>query len=346
MKHIRYKNLLTFSKKILINEGLNNFSSNSVSEALCLASLRGVDSHGINLLTHYVNSAKYGRKNKNPNFKFNLVFPSFGVLDADNGFGIAAGYKAINYGIKIAKKNGISAVAVKNSSHCGSLASIALNAAKKDFIVFAFTHADSLLLSFNGKKPYFGTNPICFAAPRIESEPYCLDMSSSKISWNKLLNYKNNKKILPKNTAADKNGKITINPNLAASLYPIGDYKGFGIASMVEILCGIFNGMKFGTSMIPMYNTNLNKSRNLGQFYILMKPNAVIPKNQFKKYLQKMSNEVRKQPAKGAKKVMMPNDKEIKTSKIRLKNGIPINKLLKDQLDNLSSDYKVKISYI
>ena len=32
-----------------------------------------------------------------------------------------------------------------------------------------------LTQSFNGKRPYFGTNPICFAAPRYNSEPFCLD---------------------------------------------------------------------------------------------------------------------------------------------------------------------------
>ena len=29
-----------------------------------------------------------------------------------------------------------------------------------------------------------------FASPRKNTEPYCLDMSTTNISWNKLLNYK------------------------------------------------------------------------------------------------------------------------------------------------------------
>ena len=62
------------------------------------------------------------------------------------------------------------------------MARMALKVARKWHIAFAFTHADSLILSHNGKRPYFGTNPICFAIPRKDSEePFCLDMATSMI---------------------------------------------------------------------------------------------------------------------------------------------------------------------
>ena len=102
--------------------------------------------------------------------------------------------KAIDICMKIANKFGVGIVAVKNSSHPGALASMALRAARKNYIAFAFTHADSLMLSHNGKKAYFGTNPICFAAPRKEKEPFCIDMATSMISWNKLLKLRSKKK--------------------------------------------------------------------------------------------------------------------------------------------------------
>jgi ureidoglycolate dehydrogenase (NAD+) len=38
----------------------------------------------------------------------------------------------------------------------------------------------------SGKQPYFGTNPIAFACPRLEKEPFCLDMATSMIPWNKV----------------------------------------------------------------------------------------------------------------------------------------------------------------
>ena len=54
--------------------------------------------------------------------------------------------RAIDHCIEMAKIQGIGVVAVINSSHPGAMASMALKAARKGYIAFAFTHADSLIL--------------------------------------------------------------------------------------------------------------------------------------------------------------------------------------------------------
>ena len=346
MKKIKYEKLLAFTKKILLSSNLDHYSANSVSLGLCETSLRGVESHGIRLLKHYVESALNGRKNPKPKFIFKKKFDSFGILDADNGFGHSAGMKAINYGIKLAKKNGIAAVTVINSSHPGSLATMALKGAREGYITFAFTHADSLMLSHNGIKPYFGTNPICMAAPRIEKEPYCLDMSTAMISWNKLLEYrKNNKKLMP-NLAANNKGKTTIDPQEATQLFPAGSYKGFGLASMVEILCGVHSGMPFAQMIPSMFKFPMNKVRKLGQFYILMRTDITMSKKQFLQRMQKITNEVRSQKSRNNKGVLMPNDPEIFNLKKRIKEGIPLNKQVFDDLKYLSNKFNIKLDLL
>ena len=87
-------------------------------------------------------------------------------MDVDNTYGLVAGMKAINIGMPIAQAQGVSAVAVRNSSHHGATASFALKAARNGFIPFAFTHADSLLSSHSGEWSYFGTNPLCVASSK------------------------------------------------------------------------------------------------------------------------------------------------------------------------------------
>ena len=343
MKKIKYNNLLNFTYRIFKKVKLNEFSAKAVSLGICEASLRGVDSHGIKLFPHYVRSSILGRKNSNPKFKFYKKFESAYLLDANNAFGLAAGAKAIDKGIEIAQKKGICMIGVKNSSHPGALASIALRAAKKGFIAFAFTHADSLQLTYGGKDSFFGTNPICFVAPRYKQEPFCLDMATTQISWNKLLNYKRLKKKLPNKAAADKNGKITTNPNLAKSLLSIGDYKGFGLAAMIEIMCSVFLGMKYGKDIPPMYKSSMSKPRKLGQFYIVIKVDAFVNKNNFIKNLNKMCKKVKNQKKKKNEKIYLPNDKEIITSKQRSKNGIPIDYILYNEIKKISKKFKISI---
>tara|TARA_Y100000590_G_scaffold343066_1_gene391862 strand:+ start:268 stop:1320 length:1053 start_codon:yes stop_codon:yes gene_type:complete len=348
MRRILYKDLLSFSKKLLLSVGLDKFSARSVSNGLCEASLRGVDSHGINLLPHYVNSAIKGRKNPKPHFVFNSVFQSFGVLDADHAFGHAAGEKSIDLAIPIAKKYGVSMIAVKNSTHPGALASFTLKAARKGYAAFAFTHSDSLMLSANSKEKYFGTNPISFSCPREGSEePYCLDMATTIISWNKLLNTKKENAKLNGKFASNKRGQPTNDPKVASSLMPIGDYKGFGLASMIEILCGVLTGMSFGKSIPPMFDYPINKKRFLGQFYIVFRIDAALSKKNFTNRMKIMTKEVRKlKPIRKNIRVKLPNDPEIQNSKYRIKKGIPLDDDLFKKLSNIANKYNLNIKLI
>ena len=268
-------------------------------------------------------------------------------MDADNAFGHLAGLTAVKYGSKIANKLGICAVSVINSSHPGAMASIALSAARKGIICLAFTHADSLIRSTNGKRSFFGTNPICFAVPRMEKEPYCLDMATSIISWNKLLEMKKIKKNISSIIGSDLNGKDTKILNKIVSLNPTGDYKGFGLASMVEILCGVYSGMAFGRQIVPMYTSSIKKKRKLAQFYLLLKADGVLKQNTFLKRMQNLTNSVRKEPrVKKNKSVVLPNDPELLESKIRLKKGIPLSNDLFINLKKLSNTYKINLKLI
>ena len=345
-KIIKYSELLKFVSAIFNKVGLDKFSNDCVTKGLCEASLRGVDSHGIRLLDHYVSSAINGRKNPKPNFKFKKKYPALGILDANNAFGHAAGLKAIKHCMKMSNKYGVGIVAVKNSSHPGALASIVLEAAKKNYICWGFTHADSLLLSSNGKRAYFGTNPICFAAPRKNEEPFCLDMATSKISWNKLLSFKDNKLNLDNELAADQYGNSTILTSKAKTLIPIGDYKGYGLASMIEVLCGIFTGMDFGRSIKSMYKTSIKQKRKLGQFYIVMKADGVLSTKFFLERMFHFSKQVRKEPAKKNKKVLLPNDPEILVSKLRMKKGIPLDNKVINDFKKLSEEYSIQLNFI
>ena len=325
MKRIDHKYLQIQTKKVLIKYGANDFSAESVSKGLIETSLRGVDSHGIRLLPHYLNALKNGRINGNPKFEIIQTFPAFVGLQADNAFGHAAGYKSIEIGIELANKYGIGAISVFNSSHPGAMASFSLEAARQGYCSFSFTNADSLLQSYNGKKSFFGTNPICFAAPRKDEEPFCIDMAPTYIPWNKILEKKEKNQMLEVGVAVDKDGNETINPSEAQTLIGIGKYKGFALASMVEVLCSTLSGMPYGPHIPSMYGSSIKTKRKLGQFYLVFRNDVNISSEEFMASLKGMSDEVRDQVPKFYKNsVLMPNDPQINYVKERLKNGIPV----------------------
>ena len=345
MHRIYFEDLLSFSVKILKLSGVDSKIAKVVAEGLCQTSLRGVDSHGIRLLPHYSESAIKGRKNPQPKIIFKKPFPSFGILDANHTFGHYACIKAVDKGILMAKKNGISAVSVYNSTHCGSMAHSALHGAKNGYIVLAFTNADSLMLSYNGTKPFFGTNPICVAVPRIEKEPFCLDMATTQVSWNKLLEYRSKKINFKDKVLADSLGRLTNEVNKATALASIGQYKGFGLAAVVEILTGVYSGMNTADKIPAMYTTSLNKKRKLSQFFIIMKTDARIKEKAFLNAMQQLTSKVRNQKSQKNTKVLMPNDPQINESKIRNTKGIPLNQKTFSDLIKLSKQFNLKLKY-
>ena len=111
MKKITYDNLIQFHQEILAAIGLDEYSVDAVTTGLCETSLRGVDSHGIRLLPHYVKSSLSGRKNPQPKFKITKTFPSIAHLDADNAFGHAAGMKSIEVAMEMAEVQGVGVLA-------------------------------------------------------------------------------------------------------------------------------------------------------------------------------------------------------------------------------------------
>ena len=336
-----YNSFLDFTKTVLGLTGLSDHSSLAVAEGVCEASLRGVDSHGIRLLPHYINSALSGRKNGNPDYKIFETYPGALSLDADNAFGLAAGRYAVEQGMLRAEKFGVCVISVKNSSHPGAMASTALVAARKGYLCFGFTNADALVLSTNGTRPFFGTNPICFAAPRDKEEPFCVDMAISKTPWNRVLLHKANNEVLPEGLVADSEGNETLNPNSAASLFPVGDYKGFALAAMVEVLCGVMTGGPFGRDIPPMYKASMSKGRHLAQFYIVIKPDISLSMDDYLKQMAAFTEAVRLEPSASGQPVMVPNDPQIVTATQRLKTGIPIDPVTLQALQEIADKYEI-----
>lgn len=318
--------------------------SSSVTSGLIETSLRGVDSHGVRLFPTYIKDMEFGRTNANPNFKFKQTASSTGILDADHTFGIAAGTKAMKHAIELARDSGIGAVACINSNHFAAAAIYGLAAARENMIGIVVTQAESMVVPHGGKKPFLGTNPICFCAPMEGESPFCLDMATSIVPRNKVLSYKEKGKMLEAGWAADANGKPTLDPNNFASLFPIGTYKGFGLGLMVEILCSTLTGMEFGPNVPPFITETDKRKRNLGHFFIAIDISKFQDVNTFKKRLKAMATSLRNsEPVDPSSPVLVAGDPEKKIYAERIKSGIPLTKTDMEKFRALAEKYKVKM---
>lgn len=317
-----YHDIHAAISSLLLKNGATDFVSTSVASGLCDTSLRGVDSHGVRLFPHYLRCLQQGRINGQPRFQVHSKYSSFLNLDADNTFGHAAGFHAIDSACAQAELSGISICTVFNSSHPGAMASYGYRAAEKGFASFGFTHADSLIQSHLGKTKFFGTNPICFCAPREDEDPFCVDMAPSYIPWNKILNSMELGQSLSDDVAVDASGSVTHDPTQASALLPIAGHKGFALAAMVEVLCSCLTGMRFGPHIPGMYSTPLSQARRLGQVYIVFRIDGAVSADLFLSSLHALGSELRSSSLPDS--VLVPNDPQILTATQRLHTGIPL----------------------
>lgn len=303
-----------------------NEEARDVSESLVMTSLRGVDSHGIDLFPHYVRAVKGGRINARPQITMTQTGPSTMKIDADHAFGHHAGSVAIAEAVKLAKSTGVGATSVSNSSHFGSAAYFALQAARNDCLGFAFTNANALVKVPNAKEAFFGANPICFAAPLANEDPFCLDISTSLVAWNKINVYRENGEKIPLDWAFDAGGNPVDDPNLAVTLNPAGSYKGFGLGMMVDILCATLTGGIISKDLLSMYNTPLEERRKISHFFLALNISSFNEPEAFRVALQEMVNRIRNlEPVNPEIPVQVPGDPEKRIMAVREKTGIPVS---------------------
>jgi ureidoglycolate dehydrogenase (NAD+) len=298
-------------------------------DSLLQTSLRGVDSHGIQLFPHYVRAVAAGRVCARPQPELARTAASTARLNADHAFGHHAGAVAIDAAVEIAREAGLGAVSVRDSTHFGAAAYFALRAADAGMIGFSFTNADALVKAFNAREPVFGTNPLCFAAPLRDEGPLCLDMATSLVSWNKVRNSRESGTALGGDWAFDRAGQPTTDAAAAVSLNPAGGYKGYGLGMMVEVLCGLLADGPVARELLGMYTAPIEARRHLGHFFLALDIERFVPADRFRSRLQGLVDAIRAlEPVQAS--VMVPGDPEKRAAVERTRDGIPAPQALLD----------------
>ncbi|MBP6901506.1 MAG: Ldh family oxidoreductase [Burkholderiaceae bacterium] len=307
-----------------------------LADSLVQTSLWGVDSHGIARLTHYLDRISRGSIKASPQLQITRSGPCTAQVSGDAGQGIVVAHKANRLAMDIAREHGIAAVGVNDSSHCGAIGLYTRAAARQGFVAFAFTHADSIAAPHGGTRPFFGTNPISIAFPRADGEPTCLDMATTSIPWNRVMNARREGHALPPDVAIDGQGQPTTDADAAIAVTPLGGehygHKGYAMALMVDLLCGPLNGAPFGAHIPPMFK-DLDAPRRIGAFFIVIDPARFAGGALLAGVVAQMAQQLAAEPG----SPRMPGDPERDHDAQRRRDGIPIEPALAQQMRDWSA---------
>ena len=332
--------LVAWGSTCLQAVGVDEADAASVARSLVQTNLWGIDSHGIARLPHYLNRIAHGSIKPRPHIVVTPTGPSTAQVDGDQGLGIVVSHRANRVATELARASGIGAVGVADSSHCGAVGLYARDAAREGLIGIAFTHSDKIAAPHGGHLPFLGTNPIAMAFPRDGAEPVCLDMATTPIPWNRVMNARREGHTLPADVAVDANGAPTSDAHAAAALRPLGGleygHKGYGLALVVELLCGPLNGNLWGPQIGPMY-AELTRPRRIGAFFIVIDPARFAGGASFAASVELIACALAAQPG----QVLMPGDPELAEERRRRVDGVPVEPGLRDEMRAWSERLKV-----
>jgi len=309
--------------------GVEEHNARIAADVLIHANLRGVDSHGVLRMEHYITKLTHLGINPNPQLSVLQTGASTARVDGDDGLGHIVAEKAMSTAIALAKENGIGAVSAVNSSHCGALSYFVEMAARQGMIGIAMTNTDKMVVPFGGSEAYFGTNPIAFGFPAGDESPVLLDMATSAVAYGKLLESMHLGKQIPLDWAVDAAGQPTADPAKATALLPFGGPKGYGLGLVVDVFAGLLTGSPFGPYVPKMYGDDPGEHRKLGHFVCAIDIGRFTDSSSFMANMLRMMEDLHQmQPAPGFERVMLPGEPEALRKQERLLHGIPLTEEL------------------
>jgi ureidoglycolate dehydrogenase (NAD+) len=342
MRTLRAEVLQDWSAALLAAAGLEADAAGTVAGTLVATSVRGVDSHGVARLPIYVERLRAGVLNGAPRPKVDRRDGAVGVVDGDGGPGQIAGLFATDLSVELAREVGVGAVSVHSSNHYGAAGIYAARAARAGMVGISTTNADPLAVPFGGARKALGTNPIAFAAPT-EGGVFVLDMATSQVAANKVFNARDEGRPIPEGWAVDESGAAITDPNEFYAVVPLGGYKGYGLALMVEVLSGVLGGAGVTHGVAGLFE-NLERPQGLGHFHLALDPERTVGRERFASVLSGLLDELRAiPPAPGYEEVLVAGDPEERAERERSAAGVPLPDALVAKLEALSGELGVPV---
>jgi LDH2 family malate/lactate/ureidoglycolate dehydrogenase len=318
--------LTRFAYELLIAAKVPPAKADLVATSLVAANLRGVDSHGLQLLPFYIELILMGNINVEANGR--VVSENGACLgyDGQNGIGQWISETCCGHAIRLARAHGIGIVVTRESNHFGAAAFWAQRMSSAGLIGIVMCNASPLVAPWQGCEQRFGTNPICMSVPGPE-KTWLLDMATTTAALGKILNAQfQGRTTIPPGWAMDSEGVPTqdVETALSGSLMPLGGYKGSGLAMMAEILCAVLGGGAMSTELggIRIQGQPMHTS----QFFLAIDLARFMPLDVFHQRMQSLVAMVKSsRPAKGYDEILVAGDPEWRAEEARRRDGIPLS---------------------
>lgn len=359
--YVSWELMNSFLIDAFVGYGVPREDAEICADVLLESDRRGIESHGCNRFKPiYIDRIVDGIQKPVTKIDVLKETETTAVLDANDGMGMVVSYRAMEMAIKKAKKYGISMVAVRNSTHYGIAGYWTTMATKAGMIGITGTNARPSIAPTFGVENMLGTNPLTVGFPTDEEFPFVLDCATSISQRGKIEFYARNGMDTPKGMVISQDGSAMTDSNQIlkdlssgkAALAPLGGigeelggYKGYGYATVVEVLSASLQAGSF-LKMLTGVDEEGNKSPyHLGHFFLVIDPEAFLGLDTFKKSCGDILRQLRaSKKAPGQERIYTAGEKEYLAWLERKDKGVPIGEAVQKEMiavrDSLGMPYE------
>lgn len=331
MTAVTRESLEPFVVEILRAMGLPQEEAEIFGGALVFSELRFHPGHGQGVKKLRKYGDRFARGLIDPAAPWEIVkeSPALALVDAHNGIGTVAATRAMRLAIEKAKVCGVGQVVVRNSTHFGSSAVHACLGPDAGCIGIALTNAGPEMAPWGAREGAVGTNPWGIAAPTGLGFPAVLDIALTTAGKGMMTWHRSEGRPMPRDWALTPDGEETDDPSaaMAGALLGIGQYKGYGLAFMTDVLTGVIGGAGYG--LTPY---SIEGKMDVSHTLIALDIEWFMPLEEFTARMDDFAEMVKSRALRpGFDEVLLPGEQEARRVARKSEVGVPLeNAALKD----------------
>ena len=327
------------------------------ADVLIESDLRGIESHGVGRLKYYYDRIQAGVQRTRTEIQVIKETETTALLDGHHGMGHVIAYRAMRMAMEKAGRYGLGAVAVRNGTHFGIAGYYPSMAAEQGMMGLVVTNARPSIVPTFGAEPMLGTNPIAFAAPSDLEYPFWFDAATSISQRGKIEVADRAGKPVPEGWVVDDEGQPLTDPGqilgalgrAEAGLLPLGGagellggYKGYSLATIVEILSASLSGGAFMKDLLGFAPDGSRRPYMLGHFFLAIDIEHFLPleiSKQITGGIMRALQASRKAP--GQDRIYVAGQKEWELEQIIREQGVAVNANLRSELEIMRDELEI-----
>ncbi len=320
MRYLSESQAKRLAETMLRAAGVRPKPADVVATHLIDASLKGVDSHGLERIPQYLERIDEGYILADAEPEVASVQDAIMQVRGNGGLGIPAMQLAADRLAPLAHERGIAAASVLDVAHTGRIGRYVETLANAGCFGLAFGGGSyqqgGRVAPFGGSRGVLSTNPYALALPGGSLGPVVVDFATSTIAQGKLSVAHERGTPVPPDSLIDKEGRPSEDAKdfyEGGALLPAAGPKGYGLALIAELI-------GFALIGVPKEFNWLIVALDLARFRT---PSA------FASAAEQCLSEVKAvPPSEGFEAVMIPGELERRAMEERRRDGIPLDGVL------------------